>query len=210
MQSTLSPIPLLAAIVWPVRPSSRYLRAAALMVMGSAFIALCAQVAVPLWPVPITGQTLAVLVVGMAYGWRLGGATLSLYLCEGAAGLPVFANFSGGPAVLAGPTAGYLLGFVVGAALAGRLAERGWDRSVWHSAAAMALCSLLILACGVVWLFVFYLAPGATSNGADGLSEAWTAVLSSGVLPFLPGDAVKCVLGSWILPAARKLTRERA
>ena len=79
-------------------------------------MALSAQVQVPLWPVPVTGQTFAVLVVGMALGWRLGAATLLLYAMEGALGLPVFAGFSGGPAVLAGPTGGFIAGFVLAAA----------------------------------------------------------------------------------------------
>lgn len=199
------PMPPLAADVWPTRPSSRLLRAAVLMVLGSVFIAACAQVSVPLWPVPVTGQTFAVLTVGLAYGWRLGGATLALYLAEGFVGLPVFANFSAGPAVFAGPTGGYLIGFVLAAAFAGYLAERGWDRRTLTTAAAMALSSFIILACGVAWLSLYYAGPGSSYISTSGAQGAFGAALATGFLPFVLGDVIKCGLAALIMPLARKL-----
>ena len=151
----------LATTLWPVTVAPGLRRSAILALLGSLFVAACSQIQVPLWPVPITGQTFAVLVVGAAFGWRLGGATLALYLAEGAIGLPVFAKFSGGLAVLAGPTGGYLVGFVLAAALVGYLAERGWDRSPLSTALAMLAGNVLIYLPGLAWLAAFYAGPGA-------------------------------------------------
>ena len=191
--------PTMIAVLWPAEARSRWLRAAALAIAGSLLVAACSQLQVPLWPVPITGQTFAVLVIGMAYGWRLGAATLVLYLCEGAAGLPVFAGFSGGPAVLAGPTAGYLFGFVLAAGLVGFLAERGWDRGVARTALAMVAGNAVIYLAGVPWLALFLAGTGA--------SEPWTAALGAGLVPFLLGDAVKLALAAAAFPVAWRLAR---
>ena len=203
------PMPPLAADIWPTESSPRLLRTVVLMVLGSLFIGACAQVSLPLWPVPVTGQTFAVLVVGMAYGWRLGGATLALYLAEGFAGLPVFANFSAGPAVFVGPTGGYLIGFVLAAALAGYLAERGWDRRTYTTAAAMALSSFVILACGVAWLSLYFAGPGSSYMSASGAQSVVGAAVATGFLPFLLGDVVKIGLAALIMPLARKLAGRR-
>src|SRR4051794_39821492 len=102
------------------------LRPALLAIGGSLALAASAQILVPIQPVPMTLQSLVVLLIGAAYGWRLGAATVLLYLAEGLCGMPVFAGFRAGPAVLIGPTGGFLLGFVPAAALAGWLAARGW------------------------------------------------------------------------------------
>ena len=203
------PMPPLAAVVWPTRSSSRLVRSVVLLALGSVFIAACAQVSLPLWPVPVTGQTFAVLVVGMAYGWRLGGATLAVYLAEGFAGIPVFANFAAGPGVLFGPTGGYLLGFVLAAAMAGYLAERGWDRRMLTTAVAMALSSFVILACGVAWLSLYFAGPGLSHIAESGARDAFGAAVATGLLPFLPGDVIKCVLAALIMPMARKLVAGR-
>ncbi|MCK8785963.1 biotin transporter BioY [Roseomonas sp. NAR14] len=162
-------------------------RAALLALGGSLAVAASAQIQVPLHPVPMTLQSLVVLLVGAAYGWRLGGATLALYLAEGLAGLPVFAGFNAGPAALLGPTGGFLLGFVPAAALAGWLAERGWARGLAGSAAMLLLGHAVIFAAGIAWL--------ATLVGLP------TAV-AAGLLPFLPGTAVKVALGTALLRAA--------
>ena len=118
----------LVGALWPVRRESRpALRSIALMLLGTVALWLSAKIQVPLWPVPITMQTFVVLTLGVAYGGRLAGATLLLYLAEGAIGLPVFAgSWSEGAGIkhLAGPTAGYLFGFVIAAAVVGRLAEQ--------------------------------------------------------------------------------------
>src|SRR5215510_9056491 len=113
----------------------------ALIALGSLVVAIAAQIAIPLpWtPVPITGQTLGVLLVGASLGFRRGALSMALYLAEGASGLPVFAGGAAGAVHLIGPTAGYLWSFPFVAALVGWLAEHGWDRRVWTAVAAMAL-----------------------------------------------------------------------
>src|SRR4051812_4544510 len=109
----------LAGFVWPETASLSWLRGLALALLGSLFVAICAQISVPLPFVPITMQTFAVLTVGAALGWRLGALSLVFYIAEGAAGLPVFAEFKAGPAVILGPTGGYIVGFVIAAAVTG-------------------------------------------------------------------------------------------
>ena len=171
-------------------------RAALLVVVGTALLALSAKVNVPLPFVPMTLQTLVVLLIGAAYGWRLGIATILAYLAEGALGLPVFAGPIGGLAPLLGPTAGYLTGFVVAALLAGLLAERGWDRSVPLLFAAMMLGHAAILALGCLWL-------------AYGVKLGVDKAVMVGVVPFLAGSLVKSALGAVLLPVVRKLSDSR-
>lgn len=163
-----------------------------LIAAGSVFIALLARVAIPLpfSPVPITGQTFAVLLVGALLGSRRGGVVVILYLLEGVGGLPFFADGTGGLARLAGPTGGYLVGFVVAAFAVGLLAKRGWDRRVWSTAAAMLVGNIIIYAFGLLWLERFV--------GAE-------RVFSLGLLPFIPGDLFKLTLAAIILPAGWKL-----
>src|SRR6478752_6946875 len=140
----------LAALLWPHRAdgSSGVLRSVILIALGTALLTLSAKVYLPLPYVPMTLQTLAVLVIGAAYGARLGAATVVAYLVEGAMGLPVFAGPVGGLAPLFGPTAGYLAGFVIAAFATGWLSERGWDRSVPLLFVAMAVGHIVILGCG--------------------------------------------------------------
>ena len=168
----------------------------ALVLAGSATIAIAAQITVPMIPVPMTLQTLAVLMVGLAFGARLGAATLLAYLAEGALGLPVFANAGYGLATLMGPTGGYLFGFVAAAYLAGALAERGWDRSIVKTALAMALGNLAIYLPGLLQLHLV--------TGAD-LSSVW----AWGAAPFLLGDAVKIALAALLVPGAWGLLGKR-
>ncbi|MGH7680544.1 MAG: biotin transporter BioY [Candidatus Eiseniibacteriota bacterium] len=169
----------------------------ALVLLGSALIALSARVAVPLpfSPVPITGQTFAVLLVGAALGrWR-GAAAVMAYLAEGAAGLPVFAGVHTGPAALVGPTGGYLFGFVPAAWFCGALAERGWDRTVPGTIAAMVLGNVVIFAIALPWLARF-----------TGASNVWAL----GFWPFIPGDIVKIALAAAALPLAWKWVGSRS
>lgn len=158
---------------------------------GTLFITLSAQVAIPLpfSPVPITGQTLAVLLTGALLGSRRGSLCLLLYLAEGAFGLPVFAGGMAGPARLLGPTGGYLVGFMPAAFLTGLLAERGWDRRVRTSLLAMLLGNAVIYAFGLPWLARFV--------GGE-------RVLASGLLPFIPGDLLKLILATTLLPSGWK------
>ena len=197
--------PTLLSVVWPENNISipyRLLRTLIMALLGSLFIALLAQVQVPIWPVPITGQTFGVLVVGMAFGFRLGGLTLLLYLLEGHLGLPVFA---GGKSGLAGPTSGYLVGFVFAAAITGYLAEKKWDRNVWYTGLAMLLGTLAIYIPGLIWLTIFFEGPGSQYVAAIGASTAIGAALTKGLLPFIIGDILKLALAAIIFPYVWRL-----
>lgn len=175
--------------VWP---AVGIWRESALIIAGCLLIALAAhlQVLLPFSPVPVTGQTFAVLFLGALYGSRRGPATVVTYLMLGAMGLPVFAGGMAGLARFVGPTAGYLLGFVVAAFAVGSLSERGWDRKPWTSAASMIIGNGIIYALGVAWLWRFV---------------GWEAVLNAGVVPFLPGDALKIALATILLPSGWRI-----
>ena len=125
--------------------SQKIFRYGILTLAGSTLIALCAQVSVPFYPVPVTMQTFAVFLIGLTYGWRLGGITVALYLVEGAIGLPVFAGGKGGMIVLMGPTAGYLYGFLLAAVACGWFAERGFDRSYFRLIVPLLAGNVLLL-----------------------------------------------------------------
>ena len=174
-----------------------WLKSAALVVAFSLLTALAAQVVIPLpfTPVPLTGQTFAVLLTGALLGSRLGALAMLAYLAEGAAGLPFFRAGAGGVGHFFGPTAGYLLAFPAAAYVAGLLAERGWDRRFLTAAAAMALGSVVILAGGWAWLALFFRSAG----------EAFRL----GVVPFLAGDVVKIALAAALLPAGWALLGRR-
>jgi biotin transport system substrate-specific component len=189
----------LAAAIWPAADEAglRAMRAVLLALVGSLVVAASAQVQVPMYPVPMTMQPFAVIVIGAAYGARLGFATLLLYIAEGAIGLPVFAGMKGGVAVLVGPTAGYIYGFALAAAAVGWLAERRWDRSILTTIAAMTIGMALIYLPGVAWLAQWIAAAKGIALGA-----AADAAFATGALPFLIGDAVKIVLAALVLPCA--------
>lgn len=165
----------------------------ALVVFFSVFVALTAQVEIPLWPVPLTLQTLGVLFTGAVLGGRRGALALLLYLVEGAAGLPVFAGSASGIVYMLGPTGGYLVGFVVAAGVVGWLAERGWDRRLVWTMLAMALGNVVIYALGVTWLAVFL------GNLQDALTQ--------GMLIFIPGDLIKIAVAVLALPGGWALAR---
>lgn len=170
------------------------MRAFVLVALGTALMALSAKVNLPLPYVPMTLQSLVVLMIGAAYGWRLGSATMIAYLAEGAMGLPVFAGPAGGLAPLVGPTAGYLFGFVVAAFVTGWLAERGWDRSVVLLFVAMAVGHVVIFVGGFGWLAFGF-----------GAAKAWQV----GVAPFIAASLVKNALGATLMPAARRIIDRR-
>lgn len=173
----------LASRVWPA--SASWTKQALLAVLGSLFIAICAQITIPLPLVPITMQTFAVLAVGAAFGMRLGAATLVLYILEGVAGLPVFSGFNNASGVIF--TWGYLVGFVLAAGVVGWFAERGYDRRVLSMFAVMVLGSALVYVPGLPWL--------AQYTGYD-------KVLDLGLYPFLWGDLLKAALAAVAFPAA--------
>jgi biotin transport system substrate-specific component len=170
---------------------------ALLILGGSLLVGLMAQVAIPLpfTPVPVTGQTFAVLLVGALYGSQRGALTVGLYLLEGALGLPVFAGGTSGLGRLLGPTGGYLIGFVAAAWIVGRLCEHGWDRRVPTAALAMLMGNAVIYLCGLPWLALF-VGPERS--------------LMAGLWPFIPGDLIKLVLAAVALPAGWRLIRLRA
>lgn len=181
----------IAAVLWPSsgKPAAALRRAAILAVAGVVLLAVSAKVNLQLPFVPMTLQTLAVLMIGAAYGWRLGTATLVLYLVVGACGLPVFAGPVGGLKPLFGATAGFLFGFVAAAFITGWLAERGWDRSVGWLFLAMAIGHFIILSMGWAWL-------------AFGVGLGVGKALIVGVTPFLAGALLKNAIGALLIPLA--------
>lgn len=159
-----------------------------LILVGSLLLTVSAKVQVPFYPVPMTLQTLVVLLIGVAFGWRMGSATVLAYLAQGALGFPVFAGTPEkglGLLYMAGPTGGYLLGFALAAATTGWLAERGLDRSAIGTAFAMAAGNVVIYVCGLVWLSSFV-----------GMEKA----VAFGMVPFLFGDLMKIALATATLP----------
>jgi biotin transport system substrate-specific component len=170
-----------------------------LVVTGVALLTLSAKVKIPFYPVPITMQSFVVLALGLTYGSRLGAVTVLMYLAVGVLGLPVFAGTPEkgiGVAYMIGPTGGYLLGFVVAAATTGYLAERGWDRKVLLTFAAMLVGNIVIYLPGLIWL---------------GNIVGWDKpVLEWGLTPFLAGDLAKIVLAMIVIPATWKLVKKPA
>ena len=173
---------------------NRRLRDLLLVVTGSLLVAALAQVRIPLplTPVPITGQTFAVLLVGAVLGSERGAFSLILYLVEGGLGLPFFAGGAGGLTHVFGPTGGYLLGFIAAAYLVGRLAESGLDRRFRTSVLIFLAGEAIIYLFGVTWLGFFI-----------GFQQA----LAAGLLPFLPGDLFKLLAAALVLPAGWRLAR---
>ncbi len=171
-----------------------FARTAAAVVAGAALIAACAQISIPLGftPVPLTGQTFAVLLVGASLGSVAGGASALLYVLAGALGAPVYADHAHGWHILNTATGGYLVGFVLAAALTGALAERRWDRRFSSSIGAMLTGNVVIYACGVAWL-------------AHELHVNTAKALEYGLYPFVPGDLLKLYLAAALLPTAWKL-----
>lgn len=180
---------LLSDRIWAPDPANRLVRGLILSVAGSIFIAACARIQVPMWPVPVTMLTFAVLLVSLVYGPRLALATVSLYLAQGILGLPVFAA-GGGIAYLMGPTGGYLLACLPAAFVAGVLAQRGWGTQAGRVFLAMLVGSFIFYLVGASWLASFV-----------GPEKA----IAAGVLPFLIGDALKAMLAAALLPAAWSL-----
>jgi biotin transport system substrate-specific component len=193
----------LVARLWPAT-TSRLPRALLLALAGSAVVALAAQVSVPMFPVPMTLQSLAVLLVGAAYGARLGALTLALYAVEGLVGLPVFAHWMSGPAYFFGPTGGYILGFVLAAGLVGYLAERGWTNGLVTSVAAMLLGAAVLYVPGLLWLANWMMGAKAMTWQA-----ALPAAAMGGLVPFIIGDTVKSVIAGLAVPRLWNLLSRR-
>jgi len=171
-----------------------FVRQVGLVIGFSLLTALCAQIVIPLGPIPITGQTFAVLLTGALLGSRLGAMAMIAYVIEGATGLPFFAGAHGGLVHLMGPTGGYLIAFPAAAFITGAFAEQGWDRKFVTAAAAMAVGSLVIMLSGWLWFsLVMRTSPALTFFNT--------------VLQFVPGDIIKIALAAAVLPSGWKLVK---
>ena len=188
--------PQAATLRLAVFPRSGLLTDVLLVVAGAGLVAVAAQIEIMLGftPVPISGQTFAVLLVGASYGPVLGASSLLLYFFVGLLGAPVYSGGDGGWEIVKGATGGYLVGFIVAALVAGWLAQRRWDRRFNSAVAAMLTGSVIIYAFGLPWL-------AHTANlDLEGTLEA-------GLYPFVVGDLLKLYLAGALLPAAWKLVR---
>lgn len=184
----------LVSLTLPDDRVARLVTQAVLAVAGTLLLAVSAKVTVPFWPVPMTLQTLAVFAIGAAYGRNLAVATVLLYLFEGAIGLPVF-TAGAGLAYLAGPTGGYLAGFVIAAGIAGWAADRGFDRNPVKLFGAMLVGEVVILVLGAAWLALHF-----------GFEKA----IAAGVGPFIVTDLLKVALAAAIVPAVWSLLAKKA
>lgn len=181
-------------------------RQALLALGGAAFIAAATQVSVPFFPVPMTLQTLAILIVGLSFGARLGTATLITYLGYGAMGLPVFANGMNGLA-FAGPTAGFLLGFVLMAGLAGMAADRGIAKGFVATALVTLALAALLYVPGIAWPMAVASVTGVDAAWAgQEIGYYWTHFIA----PFLIGDAVKAILAALVVTGGWKAVAGRS
>jgi len=180
----------LISTIWP-QSRTEFAVKAVLVLLGVALLTVAAKVQVPFWPVPMTLQTLAVLLIGASYGARLAGITLASYLGIGAVGAPVFAT-GAGVAYMLGPTGGYLLGFFVAAVLLGYLADRGMGRRLVSALALFAIGEVVIFAIGIAWL---------------GSLIGFDRAIAAGLVPFIPAEALKLALAAAILSAAWKQSK---
>lgn len=167
-------------------------RQVGLVIGFSLLTALSAQIVIPIGPIPITGQTFAVLLTGALLGSRLGAITMIVYLIEGASGLPFFRGGLFGIAHLMGPTGGYLIAFPAAAFITGAFAEHGWDRRFLTAAAAMAIGSLVIFLGGWAWYSVV-------------MRTSPLLTIFDTVIKFIPGDIIKILLAAAVLPTGWKL-----
>ena len=172
-------------------------RSVSLVVAFSLLTALAAQIVIPIAPVPITGQTFAVLLTGALLGSRLGAMSMIVYLIEGSVGLPFFYGGHGGLTHLLGPTGGYLVAFPAAAFITGAFAENGWDKRFFSAVVAMTIGSVVILLSGWAWFAVV-------------MHTAPLAAFKAGVMPHLPGDVIKILLAAAALPLGWKLLKRRA
>ncbi|MFC1548007.1 biotin transporter BioY [Candidatus Neomarinimicrobiota bacterium] len=185
-----------ADVLRPQTRTAAWVYDAAMIIAGSVLITLSAQLAfrLPFSPVPITLQTLMVLLVGLLLGSVRGSMTIVLYLAQGLAGLPVFAFGGAGLAYFLGPTGGYLIGFVLAAFLTGLLAERGWDRMITTTLLALLAGTVTIFVCGLMWLAVYLKAEN---------------VLALGLYPFIPGAVIKIAAAALLFPQGWKLLHSK-
>ncbi len=168
-----------------------YFKNITLILFGTLLLAISSKVQVPFWPVPMTMQTFIVFIIGMAYGWKLAFSTLIAYLLEGALGLPVFAK-GGGLLYLLGPTAGYLYGMTIAAAAISYFANIGFSTSYIKSFISIMIGSIIIFACGILYL---------------GSIIGYTKAIQAGLLPFIPSEIFKIALAVLLIPTLHKIVK---
>lgn len=178
-------------------PRSSVLTDVALVVAGAAVVGALAQVTIPMWPVPITGQTLAVMLVGGALGMRRGAASLAVYMLVGLAGVPWFAEQHGGVAMALAPSFGYIVGFVPAAAVAGWAAERAWDRNVGKAMLGFCAATVMPFVTGVPFMAAVL-----------GMTDP-AAIAAAGVTPFIVPGLIKAGIAAALFPLAWKVLRSR-
>ena len=188
----------------PARPvlvdrlvSRRLLMDIVFIVSGAVLTGLLAQVAIPLWPVPVTGQTLAVLLVGSALGSLRATLSMVLYAVLGIVGVPVFSDWSHGIGVIAGFSGGFIVGFIASAALIGWIAQRQWDHRIWRALISAVAGTLVTFAIGLVWLWV--------ALGKAGYPNDLNSVLQGGLYPFILGGIVKAIIAAIVIGGAWRL-----
>lgn len=177
------------------RHRSSLLTDIALVLAGTLVVSLLAQVTIPLPIVPITGQTLGVILVGSALGARRGAVSLMTYMAVGLAGAPVFAGFAGGPASVLTPSFGFIIGFIPAAFVAGWFAEREWDRRSLRAFAGFAIASIVPFLIGVPYMAYIL-------NSVLGLGYGFVGIMNAGVVPFLAGGVIKAALAAVLIPLA--------
>lgn len=197
---TARPLPTLADVFRPASRSGARSYDLLLIVGGSLFVALCAQVAIPMGAIPMTLQTFGVMLIGALLGSRRGAAALTLYLIEGAAGLPVFAQFHAGMPLF---SSGYIVGFIPAAFVIGYLAERGWDRRVWSNFLAMLAGNAIVFVFGLAWLLAI---STVFRDQFERVTFGPGEVLGVGLFPYIIADAwIKIAAATALLPLGWKL-----
>ena len=176
----------------PLKGINAYTKNFFLVIFGTVLLAISSKIQVPFWPVPMTMQTFVVLIIAMAYGWKLSLLTLIAYLFEGAIGLPVFAK-GGGLPYLIGPTAGYLYGMAIASAVIGYFADLGYGKSIINCIIPLLLGTVIIFICGIGYL-----------SSIIGFEKA----IAAGLLPFIPSELFKIALAVFIIPTIWKYTNK--
>ncbi len=172
----------------PLKGVKTYVKNILLILFGTLLLTVSSKIQVPFWPVPMTMQTFVVLIIAMAYGWKLSFLTLVAYLIEGSLGLPVFAK-GGGHLYLIGPTAGYLYGMTIAAAVIGYFADLGYGKSIIKCIIPLLLGTIIIFICGIGYLSFII-----------GFEKA----IIAGLLPFIPSELFKIALAVFIIPTIWK------
>lgn len=205
MAVTLTTPNTLLGVFQPKGDAARLAANLVTVVVGTLLITLAAKISVPVWPVPVTLQSFAIAGLAAAFGWRVGVATVALYLLEGAAGLPVFAGAGAGIPYLMGPTGGFLLGFLVFAAIIGAATDRGASARPLSLFLAMLVAEVVLLALGFAWLLLF-----AGQAGWIDQSNVVVSAFNGAIKPFVAWDLLKMglaaltVTGAWSLFSARR------